>query len=138
MKLRRLIPAALAVPAIALALPAPAAHADAAARTRVKSGPVVVATIETSTLWWGEGAFHPNGDLLKVNDGTNRGGWRIHANVEKFYRGEWVYVFGCTAADGAGTNCWKNIPEGTLVRVHAYAFKGSETKYHRYSAQTRA
>ncbi|MCO6007072.1 hypothetical protein NE236_18985 [Actinoallomurus purpureus] len=132
----KLIPA-LAAPALALGLVAPSAQA-ATPQAGVKIAAARVAVTKGGGSVYGEAHYgNSGGPYLKVVDFTARGGWRIRGSIEKAYRGDWVMVFQCTAADGDFSTCRHSIPEGTLIRAHVWAYKGSTTKYHGYSAQTR-
>ncbi|MGI5171622.1 hypothetical protein ACQEU3_45485 [Spirillospora sp. CA-253888] len=138
MKYSKLAPA-LAVPALVLGLAAPASAEAAAQQEEARIAAAVVAATKGGGGVYGEAHYgNSGGDYLKVVDFTGRGGWRIRGSVEKAYRGEWVMVFQCTAADGDFSTCRRDIPGGTLIRTHVWAYKGGTTKYHGYSAQTRA
>ncbi|MFI0444114.1 hypothetical protein [Actinomadura sp. 6N118] len=135
MKYTKLIPA-IAAPALALGLAAPSAQAAAAQEEARILADVVAATRGSGP--YGEAHYgNSGGDYLKVDDFTARGGWRIRGSIEKLYRGEWVMVFQCTAADGDFSTCRRDIVGGTLIRAHVWAYKGSATKNHGYSPQTR-
>lgn len=122
----KLIPI-LATATVALGLTAPSAQAASTVATTKGGGSV-----------YGEAHFgESGGPYLKVVDFTDPGGWRIRGSVEKAYHGDWAMVFQCTAADGDFTTCRHSIPGGTLIRVHVWAYKGSTTRYHGYSAQIR-
>ncbi|MEV1244485.1 hypothetical protein ACIBO2_25010 [Nonomuraea sp. NPDC050022] len=128
---------ALATPVLALGLAVPPAQA-AAPQELSKIMADVVAVTKGGGSTYGEAHYgNSGGPYLKVVDFTDRGGWRIRGSIEKFYRGEWVQVFQCTAADGDFTTCRHSIPGGTLIRAHVWAYTGSSTAYHGYSAQTR-
>jgi hypothetical protein len=132
----KLIPA-LAAPALALGLVAPSAQA-ATPPGGVTIAAKIVATTKGGGSVYGEAQYgNSSGPYVKVTDFTDPGGWRIKGSIEKAYRGDWVLVVSCTAADGDFSTCRHSIPTGTLIRTHVWAYKGTTTKYDGYSAQTR-
>ncbi|WP_327087883.1 hypothetical protein OIE66_37060 [Nonomuraea sp. NBC_01738] len=86
--------------------------------------------------------FEPNGDRLTVWDYSPGNGWQTRAAVQKWNSGreQWEQIFACTA--NATTqdpkSCSQDIPEGTLVRVRIWEYKGTSTRGNNYSSQTHA